>query len=157
MNIFLHKTQICCSVMANWINSGVVVAGTSGKVYVNILAQVGHITTPTVPANTVISPIYPDENDMNMQITRIEIKKCPECGRAVKSYDCVVPLVQISRATSVGGACNDNSCRFYSNDKCSFMFRSSGCYIEDQAAVDIVSSIEADGATQLYNRLHRSV
>ena len=116
----IHNTTYCCSQMDTWrVNNIVAVDYVAHKAHMRVF----HTPTPG------------DDYDPDPTVTTIEIKHCPNCGDLITVYSEAVPSPTYTRATTVGGACDDNTCRHNNTTTsvCAFAFREIGCFSTDSA------------------------
>lgn len=115
-----HNPTYCCSQMATWIiNNVIAVNPTTGTAHMNV-----HYT-----------PTPGDTADPAPTIERIEVKHCPNCGDSIGVYSEAFPAPEYTRASALGGSCDDSTCRHNNTvtHVCSFQFRNIGCFNTDAA------------------------
>lgn len=127
-----HKLCWCCSVMQGYITDGIVT--------VNVDAGTANLNAINVPT--------PIDDDLQVpEMTRIPINYCPNCGMVIVTYSENIPAPTYTRATLLGGSCNDNTCRYndISTSTCCFQYINDiGCYITSDAAKQSISDLLAN-------------
>ena len=114
----VHNPTYCCSQMAEWVTSNVIAVNPiDGTAHMNVI----YTSTPG------------EDYDPEPAIERIEVIHCPNCGDTITVYSAPVPSPEYTRATVNGGDCDDVTCRYLVNLKCTYAFRSTGCYSTDAA------------------------
>lgn len=129
----MHKRIVCycCDNMVDAVTNGIVTVNSDGtKAFINVV----NVPTPD------------DNNDQNPTLTPVEITFCFYCGDIVVTALQPIPIPTYSRATVLGGSCDDNTCRENDsvNSICKFAFIGSvGCLQTSDAAKQAYTDLRA--------------
>lgn len=130
-----HGICFCCTVLRGYVDNGLITVNPD---------------TGTCVLKVINVPTPEDENDQDPVMTKIPVTYCPNCGAAVITYDESIPVPMYTRATILGGSCNDNTCRFNKRETsiCCFQYINEiGCYATSDAAKQSISDLLANVQT----------